>query len=365
MWSTVDRYLLLEIVKVFAAIMATLLLVVASMLFLRTLEQVDIGALQADAMLRFLWLQLLRDTSTLLAPAVFLAVLMALGRLARDSELIALTAGGIGPLRLYRAVLLFALPMILVAGWFSLVLQPMASAEIELIESRQDDQATRMSGLQPGRFYDQEAGAVTFYAAGLDKGGRFADVFVQDRRDDPPKLVLASEGYYVEGPFTGAQSVILKNGTRFDGLAGQRDYQITDFARFTYFIATGTTADGRRRRAAAPTAQLLASEDLRDKVELGHRLAVVLGVVTLSLLAIPLTQMSPRRRGTGRMFIAFLAYFAFFNGLRLAEEWMASGITPPWLGVLWYQAVIVGTVFIALVPGSYAAKRVSARLLGR
>ncbi len=365
MWSTVDRYVLSEIVKVFAAIMATLLLVVASMLFLRTLEQVDLGALQADALVQFLWLQLLRDTSTLIAPAVFLSVLMALGRLARDSELIALTAGGIGPFRLFRSVLLFALPMVLVAGWFSLVLQPMASAEIELIESRQDDQATRISGLQAGRFYDQDAGLVTFYATSIDQGGRFENVFVQDRRSNPPLLVIAAHGYYLDSSDGGDQAVVLERGARFDGVAGRLDYQITDFERLTYYVGTDAAADSRRRRAATPTTQLLRSDDLRDKAELGHRLAMIMGVITLSLLAIPLTQLSPRRRSTGRLFLAFLAYFAFFNGMRLAEEWMILGVTPAWLGVVWYQAVILGVVYLALVPGSYGARRLIARLRRR
>jgi lipopolysaccharide export system permease protein len=360
MLSTVDRYLLSEIVKVFAAIMATLLLVVASMLFLGTLEQVDVGALQADMLLRFVGLQVLRDTATLLAPAAFLAVLMALGRLARDSELIALTAGGIGPARVYRAVLLFALPMVLVAGWFSLVLQPLASAEIERIESSQDDQATRVSGIQAGRFYEQEQGAVTFYTAEVDGDGRFRRVMIQDRRGAVPRLVLCESGYYREGSNSAEQAVVLEFGTRYDGAAGRLDYRIIDFQRLIYFIAA---ADGgqRWRRAAAPTSELVASDDLRDKVELGHRMASALGVLTLTLLAVPLTQLSPRRRSTGRLFIAFLAYFAFFNGLRVAEEWMTTGVTPPWLGVLWYQLVIVAVVFAALIPGSYPARRLAAR----
>jgi lipopolysaccharide export system permease protein len=75
--------------------------------------------------------------------------------------------------------------------------------------------------------------------------------------------------------------------------------------------------------------------------------------------------LSPRRRSSGRLFLAFLAYFAFFNAQRLAEEWMTDGVTPPWLGALWYQAVIVALVFLALLPGSYAFRRLVARLRGR
>jgi lipopolysaccharide export system permease protein len=366
MWSIVDRYLLSEIVKIFGAIITTLLLVVASMLFLRTLEQVNLGTLQASMVLRFLGLQLLRDTATLLAPAAFLAVLMALGRMARDSELVALTAGGIGPLRMFRAVLLFAVPMTLVAAGFALFLQPYASAQIQLIEAREDDEATRISGLQAGRFYQQEGGQVTFYAAGLDAGNRFTGVFVQDRRGDSPRVVLSERAWYRDERTTGDRAVVLEHGQRYDGVPGQYDYQLMWFERLTYGIAgTGGMQAERWRHAARPTTALLASDELRDKVELQHRLAAVSGVMILGILAVPLTQISPRRRSGGRLLIAFLAYFAFFNGQRLAEEWMASGITPAFLGTQWYQLLIVAVVFAALLPGSYAMRRLRARLRGR
>jgi lipopolysaccharide export system permease protein len=346
--------------------MATLLLVVASMLFLRTLEEVNVGNLQAHLVLRFLGLQLLRDSATLLAPAAFLAVLMALGRMARDSELIAFTAGGLSPRRVYRAVVIFTLPVALLTAWFSLVLKPYASAEIQLIESRKDDEATRISGLQAGRFYQQANGAVTFYAAGLDDRRRFTDVVVQDRRSDPPRLVLAERGFYRESAIDGEQIVVLERGQRFDGSPGDADFTVMDFARLTYYIAGGDARqDGRWRRAATPTAALLASDDIRDRAEIEHRLAAAVGVVALGILAVPLTQLSPRRRSGGRLSLAFLAYFAFFNGQRLAEEWMIDGVTPAWLGLLWYQAAIIAVVFAALLPGSYAFRRLIARLRGR
>ncbi|MCG6939670.1 MAG: LPS export ABC transporter permease LptF [Thiohalocapsa sp.] len=365
MWSIVDRYFLAEIVKVFAAIMVTLLLVVASMLFLRTLEQVNIGALQANMVLRYLGLQVLRDTATLLAPAAFLAVLMALGRMARDSELIAFTAGGLGPLRVFRAVLFFALPTALLTAWFALVLQPYASAQIQLIEAREDDEATRISGLQAGRFYQQNNGTLTFYAAGMDAEKGFTDVFVQDRSSDPPRLVLSKRGAYGVSK-SGQETVVLQDGQRFDGAAGRADYTLFDFARLTYFLeGDDAMQQARWRRPAKPTLALLSSPDIHDRAELQHRLAAVIGVLSLVMLAVPLTQLSPRRRSSGRLFLAFLAYFAFFNAQRLAEDWMTHGVTPPWLGVLWYQVVIVALVFAALVPGSYGFRRLLARLHAR
>jgi lipopolysaccharide export system permease protein len=83
------------------------------------------------------------------------------------------------------------------------------------------------------------------------------------------------------------------------------------------------------------------------------------------LVAIPLTAISPRQRTAGRMFLAFVAYFGFFNLQRLAENWMEIGVTPSWLGGLWYQLLMIALVYSVLVPESYWVKRINGQLLRR
>lgn len=359
--SLVDRYLLSEVARVFGAIIATLLLVMVSMLLLRTLEQVNVGALNNDAVLRFLGLQILRDLASLLPPAFFIAVLVSLARLARDSELIAFAACGVGPVRLYRSLALFAVPLALLTAWFALVLQPYAAAEIQHIEDARNERTTQVAGLQAGRFYQQQDGTVTFYAGSLGKDRQFRDVMIQDRRSDPPRLVLSESASYRVVPGTGQQAVVLERGRRFDGQPGAADYNIAEFDRYTYFLdAPSEQVIERRRRSIMPTTALVGSRDLRDRAELSNRLALPLGVFTLALIAIPLTTISPRERGGGRLFLALLAYFAFFNLQRVAENWFASGVTPGWVGMLWYQAAIVLMVYGMLLPGSFWLRRLLA-----
>jgi lipopolysaccharide export system permease protein len=352
--SVADRYLLAEISKVFAAIMLTLLMVMVSMLLLRTLEEVNVGALSNDAVLRYLGLQILRDTASLLPPAFFIAVLVTLGRLARDSELIAFGACGFGPVRLYRSLLLFAVPLSLVTGWFALVGQPYASLQVQIIEDAQDQRSTQVAGLRAGRFYQQDGGRITFYAAEIDEANRFRGIFLQDRRAEQPRLIVADSGTYQRDRETGEQRVVLESGRRYDGTPGRADYRLAHFDRYTYFLDNdGGSEIERRRRAAMPTRALVGAESLAERAELSHRLAAPLAIYALALLAIPLTTLSPRQRGTARLLLAFLTYFAFFNLQRLAENWFQTGLTPAWMGMLWYQAAILLMVYLSLAPGSF------------
>jgi lipopolysaccharide export system permease protein len=78
-------------------------------------------------------------------------------------------------------------------------------------------------------------------------------------------------------------------------------------------------------------------------------------------VAIPLTAKSPRQRSTGRLFLAFLTYFSFFNLQRLAANWFETGVTPSWIGSLWYQAFVLGLVFLVLLPEGWWLKRLRRR----
>lgn len=362
MLTRLDRYLMLEVAKVFLAILCVLALILASLTFLRILEDVNVGALSAHLVLDFLRLQMIRDASTLLPPAFFLALLIALSRLARDSELVAMHACGIGSGRRYRTLLLLALPVALLTAWLSLSLKPWAAAGIQELRLRQSEQGARLAGLQAGRFYVEKGGAVVVYIGGIDREQGLSQVFLLDRRGETARLVASAGGRHRIEDGTGDHLVTLHSGHRFDGNPGAGEFLIGDFAE--YHIRIRNEGAGRRastRRATLPTATLMASSAPADRAELEHRLAAPLAVPILTLLAIPLVALSPRQKTTGRIVLAFLAYFSFFNLQRLAEHWLATGMTPLWLTSFWYQFAILAAVHLLLLsehPGPrYALQR--------
>jgi lipopolysaccharide export system permease protein len=363
MFGIVDRYLLAEALKVFAAIVAILVLIVASMLFLRTLEEVNVGALSVHLVLRVLALQVIRDLPSLLPPAYFLALLVTLGRLSKDSELIALSACGVGPRQVFRSLILLALPTAVLTAWASLLLQPWAAGGIQEIRVQQQDQAAQIAGLQPGRFYLEEGGDLVLYIGEMDRQQSLGDVFILDRREETTRLVVSDGGRHRLDETTGDHIVTLASGHRFDGNPGSAAFLIGDFEEYRVRIrASGAPRAVASRRSTTPSLALLASADLADQAELQQRFAAPLAILVLTVIAVPLVSLSPRQRGSGRYILAFLAYFSFVNLERLAESWMVAGVTPTWLTLLWYQFLILGVVYLVLVPDSLWLKRVFARL---
>lgn len=366
MFGIVDRYIFLEVLKVFAAIFGTLMLIVFSMLFLRSLEEVNIGALGTDLVIRFMSLQITRDVSSLIPPAFFISVLVALGRMARDSELIALSACGLGPARMYRSLLYFAIPVALVTGYISFFVKPQAVAEIQKILHERKNQVHQITGIKQGRFYQHRQGQTTVYVEAIEDKKRLRNVFIHDRDGDQIRLVVSDTGERRVDEVSGDQFVTLYNGRRYDGVPGNPEYSIGTFERYNLRIKQQDLSHYKTgKRAAFPTAELVGSDDLEDTGELLDRISGPLAIFTLTLLAIPLTAKSPRQRAFGRTFLALLTYFSFFNLHRVATNWYETGVTPNWLGSLWYQALILLLVFAILTPESLWLKRVKRTLARR
>lgn len=357
----IDRYVLLEVAKVFAAVVGVLLLITLSLLFLRTLEEVNVGALNGGLVLRFLGLQILRDLASLLPPAFFLAILVALGRLARDSELIAMAASGMGPGRIYSALALLVLPLALMTAWFALYMQPWASAQIQRIRLQQSEQLSQIAGLQAGRFYQQDDGQVTIFVGEIDGDRQLRHVFIHDGRGQTQRTVLSDAGLHRLDPATGDHEVTLLDGWRYDGTPGAADYAMGRFQRYRLWVpAKEPGGQTSRKRSTISTSDLWSGGTLADRAELEHRLSGVVAIFSLGLIAVPLSVLSPRQRSTGRMVLAFLTYFSFFNLQRVAEGWMQAGVTPAWLGSLWYQGFILAVVYLILLSDSYWYRRLTA-----
>jgi lipopolysaccharide export system permease protein len=365
MLQIIDRYLIVEVLKTFLAIVFVLVLIVASLLFLRTLEEVNLGAMTGGVVLRFLGLQLVSNVASLLPPAYFIAVLATLSRFARDSELIALTACGIGPRRVYGALLLVGGPIALVTAWFSLVLQPEASTGIAEIRYQQNEQASQIAGLRAGRFYVEDRGHLVVYIGGITKERGLERVLVLDRRGTTTRLVVSETGRHGVEEATGDHLVTLSNGHRFDGNPGEAKFLIGRFDEYQVRIrSSGAERRSIAKRSAAPSRTLLGTGKVEDQAELEHRLSAPIAIFVLAVIAVPLVAISPRQRASGRLLLAFLAYFSFFNLQRLAESWLANGTTPPWLGSLWHQALVLGLVYLVLAPESLWYRRLRERFGG-
>ena len=354
--GVVDRYLLSEALKTLVAIVVTFSLVMVSMLFLRVFESVAVGQLNPGAVLHMVGFQVLRYFPRLIAPAFFFSVLFVLIRMHRDSEMIAFAAGGIGPVRIYRAFLFPTLPLVLLTAWFSLEVTPWAAAEMQRILVEQKQKGAELAGIREGRFNEYSKGDLVAYVEAIEGGKSMKNLFIQNRQHGSLGLITARDGYHRYDGESGDHYISLLDGRRYEGMPGQAEYSIAHFERYTLRVAHEDRQSIPRLSSIA-TSDLVGATHPGAQAELQDRLSYPLSVITLALVAIPLSRSLPRQGMYGRLFMAFLVYFTFLNLHGIAENWLASGVTPRWMGMWWFQVVMVAIAGLLVLPETQAVRR--------
>jgi lipopolysaccharide export system permease protein len=363
--SLIDRYLLKEVLKALLAILAVLLLILLSNSFIKLLKEVASGDLSTHLLFQLLGLQMTTYLARLMPPAFFFAVLYAVGRMYRDSEVVALESCGVGGFRLYRSLLLVVLPVALLTGWLSLVLQPWSSRNSAELIASQEGKASELAGISAGRFNEYSKGDLVLYVASIDdRERRMRDVFIQQRRQGVLSLISAKSGFQRIDKVSGDRYLVLDDGYRYEGIPGQFDYQVSEFKRYALRIQEREGAVVEQHRKSLSNRALLASSAIQDQAEFQVRVSQILGLVVFAFLSLPLSRSMPRQGPFGRLVLAFVLYTLYLSLQGLAERWMIEGVTAPWLGIWWVHLSLLLIGMIILLPDT-RAYRSWRRRLGR
>jgi len=358
----IERYLSREVATTFVGVLSVLLLVWVSHRFVRYLAQAAAGSLAGDLILQLLALKVIANLAVLLPVSLYLAVLLAVGRLYRDNEVTAMLAAGIGPGRLLRTTLLLSLGFASLTAVVALYLSPAAARESDEVESRAEEGAD-YSNILAGRFKALSEGDRVFYAEGLADDGRTLEgVFAQVRTRLRLYILAAESAYQQVDPETGDRFMVLVNGHRYQGEPGAVDYVVTQYRDHAIRIEETREQARSRRIQGVATAELLGSADPSRRAELQWRLAVPISSVTLGVLGLLMAKTSPRQGRYGGLFNAILLYFLYTNLLGAGRQLLEQGKLPTWLG-LWPVHAAMVTVAAAIAFGQSArARRLAARL---
>ncbi len=88
--------------------------------------------------------------------------------------------------------------------------------------------------------------------------------------------------------------------------------------------------------------------DLRKAAELQWRISVPLMVLTLTLIAVPLSRVNPRSGKFARLLPAILIYIVYANFMFVTRNWIIAGKLPIWIGMFGLHLIValLGVFFI-------------------
>ncbi|MDN5881339.1 MAG: LptF/LptG family permease, partial [Nitrosospira sp.] len=151
----IERYITRELLIPFTVVIVILAALFSSFSSARFLAGALTESLGVAAMLKLVLLKTLIALEVLMPIALYVAIIMGLGRLHRDQEINVLRSAGVSERRIVYAVLIVAIPAGIVSGVLSVFVRPWAYEESYMLNA-QAEAELNMDRFQAGRFYGSE-----------------------------------------------------------------------------------------------------------------------------------------------------------------------------------------------------------------
>ena len=345
--SILDRMIAKDLMKTVFAVLSVIVVIIVSRKFIKVLTLAIEGLISNETVLNILGLNTVLAMTAFLPAAVFIAILIVLGRMYRDQEMAAVASAGGGAGAIYRAVFLLVFPLAMLAASLSFITAPWAEAEIRAL-IHEDRKEADVRGLVAGQFKEYGHGDLVFYTQDIEKSGRMRDVFVQSRESGTLGIINAKYGWLKN--LSGGLYLVLEQGERILGLPGEMNFIIENFTEYAIRIEKKTSVLMTLRDGVSSGA-LWQSNNVLDTAELQLRLSIPLGVIFLAFLAVPLAKLSPRGGVYGSLAIAFAIYFVYGNLKRVIHSWVVNGVLPISFGYFAVYLLLIllgGTLLVRL-----------------
>lgn len=360
------RYVLSELVVPLVVWLAFLFLLLFVMQFLRATEVLLGSAVTAGDLGRLL-LYLGPHFVVMALPVAFLmAILLGMGRLGEDSEILAMNSLGIGPLQILSVpvamgVVLGAVMLLMTSSFEPRGMSAVKGLLNEIIKKN-------VAGdVKPGVFYE-DLSRFTVYVEGVDeKAGLWRNVLLHDDRDpQSPLLVVAHQGTIDPAGQGEALQLALEHGDVHRAVRSTRDYTVLTFESADINVGVEDRISSKNR-FRSPKEEMTPSE-LREAAAAEEaegrspspflmawwgRFGQALTPIAFALLGTPLAL--GRRGGRARGFLfTVLGYVAYYVLTRTFENLGVQGKLPIILAAF-LPALIIGALGAAMMARTLRA----------
>ena len=288
--------------------------------------------------------------------ATLIGVLLGLGRMSADSEIIALTSLGIGRRRILFPVgmlaMVGALLTLIMTVWVGpAALRTVNSIKAELVGSQISFQ------VQPRVFDERFPKKVLFVNDVSASGTQWHGVFVADTGvESGSQVTLADSAIVIAEPRQGKLELHLQGGTTHElSREDPNHYSVTSFGQSDWPIEVNGLDSAHPRHRSIPEQSM--SELVEERhagsrdasVELHTRLAFPVACLVFALVAVPLGA-QPRRGGRAAgSLLAVVLIAAYYLMLIMGAGLARHGKLSP-AGGIWMANAILAALGLALLP---------------
>ncbi len=342
----IDRYIMREIIQPTVVVCGVLIFIFGCYMATRFLADALVGQLPGTTVLILILLRIAIALEVLLPTTLYLSVVLALGRLYKDSEMTALFACGVSLRRVMRPVFCTAVLIAAIVASLSLFIRPWAYEKYFMLKAHAEANfdLTRMND---GTFYEIENGMRVIYAEKVDQQQDQAKrVFIRTERDDSMQVIYAKRANQTKDLATGKQILIFTDGYVYEFSRTEKEGRIMQFEQSAMPLEPTENLQLKYRVKSASTGSLASSDDSEEIAEFQWRLSTPLATLLLALLAVPLSRSSPRRGKYAKVTTAVVIFAVYYNLSALTKKWVGNGVLETFPGIWWIHLLLVGLMVI-------------------
>lgn len=311
-----------EIARTFGATLVVILTIVLTMMLIRTLGDAARGNVAPKDVVLALGFLAVGQFPAMLSLSLFIAIVVTLGRMYRDSEMAIWFSSGVPLSRFIKPVLRSGWPVIAINFVLVVFIWPWANSQISEMKARYQ-QRSDLLRIAPGSFQSSVDGNRVFFVerAGDVEGAKH--VFLLDKHDEREAVTTARSGRLIaEGA---DRKLILESGQRNEQDFASQSFSRMTFAHFAMTVDLGKSVSlDAPPPKATPTLALLQRPTAAHQGELTWRLGLVLAAANLMLLGIATAATNPRRASNWNLMFALLGFVVYYNMINLSQAWVAS-----------------------------------------
>ena len=339
--SRIAKYIRHNLLTLFFAIIFIIGLVLFGNQFVLMVQESIERGIPLQELMPLVSFKMIRDVSIILSLSLFLAIILTISQLYKNSEAVVMNSLGLSD----KHFIVFIQPLVLLSFviifFLTIYAVPWAMQQKNIMEEETKN-ASEFSFITAGEFEVFKQGKIVFYASEskpLDtiEGQNMEEIFIYAFDNEKPVILLASEAKKYIDSESKSIYLRLKDGVRYQGIPGNENINILNFDWYDLEIVSGelqksiviyTKIEGKS------TLDLVKEGGRYANAELQWRLSQPITVLILSVIGVFLGKTSPRGGKGVNLLIGIIVFMLYYNGLLIAKSAIELGQMDPIIG-LW------------------------------
>ena len=328
----IARYIRRNLVTLFFAIFFIIGLFVFGNRIVLTVQESFEQGIPFQELIPLISFNMIRDVTLIITLSFFLAIILSISQLYKNSEAIVMNSLGLGDKHFVVFIQPTVLLTFIIITFLTIYAVPWAKQQKNIVEEETKN-ASEFSFITKGEFEEFKQGEIVFYASEsktLDTLGEqnLEEIFIYSTNEEKPMIVLASEARKYIDPRTNSTYLRLKDGIRYQGIPSDENISILNFELYDLEIISGelqkslaiyTKIEGKS------TVDLIKAGGSYANAELQWRLSQPITVLILSFFGIFLGKTLPRGGKGVNILIGIIVFMLYNNGLLVAKRAIELG----------------------------------------